>query len=138
MPQTEKDLGRQIAVHGIGPAYQQRAIVIALLSFLFFLAMMFAFYLRQSMLYFLLASGFLIVYLVTMFSWLMIRRNAVRIHENGLEFKRKRVMWTEMESLERSPDGGLKLNSRHGGSLVISPSYQELERIAAFVSSKVN
>ena len=52
----------------------QRAAFIAVLSFLFFLAMMFAFYIRQSMLYFLLATGFLIVYLVTMVSFVRLRR----------------------------------------------------------------
>jgi hypothetical protein len=54
----------------------QRAAFIAILSFLFFLAMMFAFYIRQSMLYFLLATGFLIVYLVTMVSFVRLRRKS--------------------------------------------------------------
>src|SRR5437773_12397915 len=44
------------------PAQVQRAVFIAVLSFLFFLAMMIVFYIRQSMLYFLLATAFLIVY----------------------------------------------------------------------------
>lgn len=56
------------------PGQIQRAVFIAVLSFLFFLAMMFAFYLRQSMLYFLLATGFLIVYIVTMISFVRLRR----------------------------------------------------------------
>ena len=58
----------------VPPAHIQRAVFIAVLSFLFFLAMMFAFYIRQSMLYFLLASGFLIVYIVTMISFVRLRR----------------------------------------------------------------
>ena len=56
------------------PAHLQRAVFIAVLSFLFFLAMMMMFYLRQSMLYFLLASAFLIVYIVTMISFVRMRR----------------------------------------------------------------
>jgi len=52
----------------------QRAAFIGVLSFLFFLAMVFAFYIRQSMLYFLLATGFLIVYLVTMVSFVRLRK----------------------------------------------------------------
>lgn len=138
MQQTVKDLGRVVAVHPVAAAYQQRAVFIALLSFLFFLGMMFAFYLRQSMLYFLLSTAFLIVYLVTMFSWLRIRRNAVTIYENGLGLKRQKLMWTELRSLERSADGGLKLNTINDGTLIISPSYQELERIAAFASSRLS
>lgn len=45
---------------------------------MFFLAMMFAFYLRQSMLYFLLATAFLIVYIVTMVSFVRMRKGIRR------------------------------------------------------------
>jgi hypothetical protein len=58
----------------IQPAQLQRAVFIAVLSFMFFLAMMFAFYIRQSMLYFLLATAFLILYIVTMISFFKLRR----------------------------------------------------------------
>jgi hypothetical protein len=57
------------------PAAQvQRAAFVAVLSFLFFLGMMFAFYIRQSMVYFLLATAFLIIYLVTMVSFVRLRK----------------------------------------------------------------
>ena len=52
----------------------QRAVFIAVLSFMFFLAMMLAFYIWQSMLYFLLATAFLIVYIITMISFVRMRR----------------------------------------------------------------
>jgi len=55
-------------------AQVQRAAFVAVLSFMFFLAMMFAFYIRQSMLYFLLATGFLVLYLITMASFLRLRK----------------------------------------------------------------
>jgi type IV secretory pathway VirB6-like protein len=56
------------------PAQLQRAVFIAVLSFFFFMAMMLAFYIRQSILYFLLASAFLIVYIITMISFVRMRR----------------------------------------------------------------
>ena len=62
----------------VPPAHLQRALFIAVLSFMFFLAMMFAFYLRQSMLYFLLATAFLIVYIVTMVSFVRMRKGIRR------------------------------------------------------------
>jgi membrane protein YdbS with pleckstrin-like domain len=58
----------------ISPSQLQRAIFIAVLSFLFFLAMMFAYYIRQSALYFLLATAFLLVYIMTMISFVRLRR----------------------------------------------------------------
>jgi hypothetical protein len=60
----------------VPPAQIQRAVFIAVLSFLFFLAMMLVFYIRQSMLYFLLASAFLIVYIVTMVSFVRMRKGS--------------------------------------------------------------
>jgi hypothetical protein len=62
----------------MSPAQLQRAAFIAVLSFLFFLAMMFAYYIRQSALYFLLATAFLIVYIVTMVSFVRLRRKGDR------------------------------------------------------------
>jgi hypothetical protein len=56
------------------PAQLQRAVFIVVLSFLFFLAMMAMFYIRQSVLYFLLASAFLVIYIITMISFVRMRR----------------------------------------------------------------
>jgi hypothetical protein len=62
----------------MSPAQLQRAAFVAVLSFLFFLAMMFAYYIRQSALYFLLATAFLLVYIVTMISFVRLRRKGDR------------------------------------------------------------
>ncbi len=56
------------------PDQAQRAAFIAVLSFLFFLGMMLAYYLRGSVLYFLLATAFLIVYIITMISFVRLRK----------------------------------------------------------------
>ena len=82
----------------------------AVLSFLFFLAMMFAFYIRQSLLYFLLATAFLVVYLVTMFSLFSMKRTSVRIFESGLEYRKYRLLWDA--SQRSSPTTGSQLRQR--------------------------
>ncbi len=71
-------MGNELEKTPVSPAHFQRAVFIAVLSFMFFLAMMFAFYIRQSMLYFLLATAFLILYIVTMVSILRLRRGRGR------------------------------------------------------------
>jgi hypothetical protein len=58
----------------ISSANFQRAIFLAVLSFLFFVATMLLYYIRQSMLYFLLATAFLIIYVLTMVSLFKMRR----------------------------------------------------------------
>ena len=85
MISPEKQLGRLVTIYGVQPAYMQRAVFVVILSFVFFLAMMFTFYWRQGFVYFLLASAFLLVYIVTLSSWLMQRRNLVKVYENGIE-----------------------------------------------------
>ncbi len=58
----------------MSPAHIQRVAFIAILSFLFFLGMMFVYYLRGSLLYFLLATAFLVVYVITMISFVKLRK----------------------------------------------------------------
>ena len=99
MPKEQKELGRLVAVYGTAPRDLQRAAIVAVLSFLFFLAMMFAFYVRQSLLYFLLATGFLVVYLVTMFSLFSMKRTKVRVFESGLEYRKHRLVWGEISKV---------------------------------------
>jgi uncharacterized membrane protein len=99
MQDDQKDLGRLIAVHPVAPLYVQRAIFVALLSFVFFAAMMLAFYIRQSMLYFLLATAFLFVYLITMFSWFNHRKSTVKVYERGIEYRSHTLEWTEIATV---------------------------------------
>lgn len=99
MAQTHKDLGRLEAVYGIAPAYLQRAAFMAVLSFMFFLAMMFAFYIRQSMLFFLLSTAFLIVYILTMISWVLQRKAGVELHADGFRYRKHSVLWSDIANV---------------------------------------
>src|SRR5436305_7645683 len=96
MSANQKDLGRLLSVYGVAPQHLQRAAIITVLSFLFFMGTMLMMYFRQLFLYFLLATGFLIVYLVMMFSLYSMRRAVVRLYERGLEFRKHRLLWTDI------------------------------------------
>lgn len=96
MVSREIELGRHVSTHVIAPAYVQRAVFMAVLSFMFFLTMMFAFYVRQSMLFFLLSTAFLVIYLITMFSWVMQRKANVEVYENGFKYRKNLVLWSEI------------------------------------------
>ncbi|MEQ1605486.1 MAG: hypothetical protein ABL999_11525 [Pyrinomonadaceae bacterium] len=93
MAQREIDLGRLTATHVIAPAYIQRAVFTAVLSFMFFLGMIFAAYIRPHILYVFLATAFLIVYLITMFSFVMQRKANVEIYENGFRYRKNIILW---------------------------------------------
>jgi hypothetical protein len=47
-----QELGKLKSVYGISPAYLQRAAIVAIVSFVFFLLMLVAFSLRQNIGYF--------------------------------------------------------------------------------------
>ena len=43
MPENPQKLGKLISIHGTSPAFLQRAAIVAMLSFFFFLTMLIAF-----------------------------------------------------------------------------------------------
>ncbi|MGD9562170.1 MAG: hypothetical protein AB7F88_08110 [Pyrinomonadaceae bacterium] len=105
MPETPQDLGRLISSHSTSPAYLQRAAIVAVISFVFFLATLGAFYIRQQIGYFLLSTAFLIVYLFTLIGWVMQKRNVVTLYEKGLKYKSFHAAWHEIAYVNTSPDG---------------------------------
>ena len=121
MASKEKDLGRLVSVHVIAPAYVQRAVVIAVFSFMFFLAMMFAFYVRQHVLYFFLSTAFLIVYLITMFSFVMQRKANVNVYEHGFKYRKNIVLWDEITNV--SEKGEVSINN--GKAVAVSQTISD-------------
>jgi len=71
----------------------QRAVFIAVLSFVFFLATMVIYYLRANLLYFLLATAFLLIYLAMMVSIILQRKSVAEVFENGLRYKGRELTW---------------------------------------------
>jgi len=134
---ADQNLGRIVAVYGVQPAYLQRAIFVVILSFAFFLGMMFGFYYFQNFVYFLLASAFLLVYIVTLSSWLMQRRNLVKIYENGIEFRKHSYLWAEIESIAAGEPRGLDLKLKQGGKFNIPDNISQLDDIVRAVKRRI-
>ena len=99
MPPSGKDLGRSIAVYGPAPAFLQRAVFLTVLSFLFFVGTMFIYYIRQGFVYFILASAFLVLYVISLMSFVAQRKNTLVIHQHGIEFKKDKILWTDVKSV---------------------------------------
>ena len=108
MPPFRSDLGKVVAVYGPAPVFLQRAIFLTVLSFLFFLGMMFVFYVRQGFVYFILASAFLVIYVLSLISFVGQRKNVLKVYENGIEFKKVSAAWNEIQSV--SDEGVVFLN----------------------------
>jgi hypothetical protein len=99
MTQQTLKLGKLERVHGISPASLQRALILIILSFIFFLAMLIAFSIRQQIGYFILATAFLIVKLFTLFGWMMQRKKAVLLYENGLVLGKQVCFYRDIENI---------------------------------------
>jgi hypothetical protein len=116
--ESSTDLGRLMSRHTTSPAHLQRAAVVCVVSFVFFLAMLVVFYVRQQMGYFLLSTGFLVVYVFTLIGWLMQKRNVVAVHENGLKHKRFQAGWDEIESIKVNAEGLLLTKDKREKTLI--------------------
>lgn len=131
-------LGKLIAVHAVSPVHQQRAAVVAGLSFLFFLATMFLVYVRGHFGYFLLSSAFLVVFIFTMIGWWMQRRNVVEVFDRGLTFRKYAAKWIEVTSVHRDRDGTLRLTKDDKNTITIPKTIHALDDLEAYVRNRSN
>ena len=131
--EIKKNLGKLIAVHGLSPAHIQRAVFITVLSFVFFLGTMAAYYVRQEMLYFLLSSAFLVVYIITLFSWIAQRKTVLEIFEKGVAYRKFSAKWDEIGDIR--PDGTIVL--KDDKQIAVSSAIHELDRAISFIKSRI-
>jgi hypothetical protein len=124
------ELGKLISVHGISPVYLQRAAIVAVLSFLFFMAGILFFYIQQTIGYFILATGFLVVYIFTMVGWVMQKKNVVSVFENGITYRKFASTWDELKSVNSTSDAGITLTKTDGESVLIGKSLADVDKLA--------
>ena len=136
---AERDLGKLESVHGIAPAFLQRAAIIALISFIFFLAMIFAFSLRQNIGYFLLAAAFLVVQLFTLTGWIMQKRAELRLYENGFTYKKHACRWSEIESLtvkKGNYSSSYEIKKKTDEKIVLTDAIHNIESVIKKIEAK--
>lgn len=128
-------LGKLIAVYRTSPLLLQQAAIVTALSFLFFFVA-FVFYLVwQTFLYFVLATGFLVVQVFTMIGWWMQRRNVVKIHDRGIAYRNWSAVWPDITVIERTTSG-LVLTNSESKSTTIGNAINGLDGIEAILRAK--
>lgn len=137
---SEQNLGKLINTYGIAPAYLQRAVIVAVLSFLFFLTTLVMFSMWRNFLYFFLSTAFLLVYLATMFGWLMVRKNLLKIYENGFTYRKFSARWDEIDSWTKSDwkDGKItfEIRKKKGEKIALTESIYGVEQALKFIEAK--
>ena len=140
MSENTTTLGRLRAVYGTSPALLQRAAIIAVVSFIFFLAMLIAFSLRQNIGYFILATAFLIVQLFTLFGWITQRKNELKIYDHGFVYRKKTCLWSEISSVRAQEKNGTKIGGeiikQSGEKILLTESLGNIAEIIAQIESK--
>ena len=134
-----------MSIHGISPAFLQRAVIVTILSFLFFLATMIGVYASQKFAYFLLSTAFLIVNIFTMFGLLMARKNVLKVYENGFAYKNFKARWDEIEKIEVKiihrpfSDGkiGYKVIKTSDEEIVLNETIHEINKVIEKIDSKL-
>ena len=137
MTKPNENLGRIVTIHGVQPAYLQRAVFVVVLSFLFFLGTMVIFYLQQGFIYFILSTAFLVIYLVTMTSWVLQRRNVVKLYENGIEYRKHSCLWNEIESISAGDANTVEVTTKAGGNFTIPNTISGLDQIVRTIRVSV-
>ena len=132
-PPTKKDLGARISSHGASPVFLQRAAIVAILSFLFFLITLIFFYIQKQFMYFILSTAFLVIYVFTMIGWVLQKRNMVSLYENGIAKRGFQATWDEIKSVKVEADSGITLTKLDGSSLVIGKTTAEINRLALII-----
>lgn len=136
--QTAK-LGKLESVHSIAPVYLQRALVVIVLSFIFFLAMLIAFSLRQQVGYFLLATAFLIVKLFTLFSFMSQRKKVMRLYENGLVLGKQICFYNEIKEISLKQAGKNKgeIIKTDGEKIVLPEAIHNIHAVMEKIDEKI-
>jgi magnesium-transporting ATPase (P-type) len=130
-------LGKLVSIHPVSPAFLQRGVIISVLSFLFFLGTMFAFYVSRNPLYFLLSTAFLIVYIATMFSWISVRKHVLILYEKGFQYENFLARWDEIDKLDikvtsrffSNPKIECKLQKKNGEKVVLTESISRINEV---------
>ena len=140
-----ENLGKLKSVHGISPVFKQRAFILAVVSFVFFTAMIAAYSIRRSFVFILMGTAFLVVELFTLFGWLGQKNAEFRLFENGFSYKKFVCTWDEIESIDVKAEshliGGAKINclvrKAGGQEIVLTEVIEDLEIIVKIIDGKM-
>jgi hypothetical protein len=146
MSVNEKQLGALVRIYGIAPASLQRAAIVAIVSFVFFLLMLVVFSLRQNVGYFLLATAFLIVQLFTLFGFFAAKRTVFKQFVNGFTYKKHVCLWDEIDSIDMHEEskliGGTKINCEikktNGEKIVLTEAIFGIESIVEKARAEIS
>jgi hypothetical protein len=132
---SARDLGKLVSVHGTSAAYLQRAAIVVVMAFVFFLVTLILYNLWGDIVYLLMAAAFLILHPFTLVGWWMQKRNVVRLYENGVEFRKFNATWDEISRVEAKTDTGVRITKIGGETVTLGRSVSEIGKVARVIKA---
>lgn len=134
MSESSENLGKVVSIHGVAPVHMQRAAIVAVLSFIFFLAMLVVFSLRRQVGFFILATAFMVVEIFTVLGIFAHRRTLLKIFENGLSYKKQKCAWPEVLEVKKGKEYEIVL--RDGEKIVLPGTIHEIDKIVPLIEAR--
>ncbi len=133
----KQDLGKLLQIYPISPIFLQRAAIVAVVSFIFFLVMLIAFSIRQNIGYFLLATAFLVVEIFTLIGWYLQRGAEFKIFEKGFSYKKQHELWSNIGSISPSSKNKFEVIKKDGSKFFLTEIIDGVDEVARHVGSEV-
>jgi hypothetical protein len=76
-----------------------------------------------------------------MFGWLMMRKNILKIYENGLTYRKFTAHWNEIAAVESNGKNGkinCEIRKAKGEKITLTDSIYEVEKAVKLIKIKVN
>lgn len=129
--------GRLIGRFSVSPLFLQRSAVIAVLSFFFFLAMLVGFAVRSHFGYLILAAAFLVLHIFSLAGLWMVRTKSISIFQNGLEFRRRFIPWSDLQSGNFPANGPGMLCLKTGEEILLPANIDRADLLAEYINSRL-
>jgi ABC-type bacteriocin/lantibiotic exporter with double-glycine peptidase domain len=99
----------------------------------FFIITLLFFYIQQELMFFVMSTAFLVIYILTMLSWVMQKRNTVSIYENGIKYRKFSSTWDEIKSVAADAKSGITIVKLSGERAVIGDAISGVNEIASTI-----
>lgn len=132
--ESSRNLGKLVSLHAVAPIHVQRAAIVAVLSFIFFLAMLVMLSYRQHFGYFILAGAFMAVEIFTLLGIFSHRRNVLKVFGKGISYKKRSLSWDEIDTINKT--GGYEIVGTDGEKISLPETIYELDKVIRMIESR--
>ena len=73
-----------------------------------------------------------------MFGWLMLRKNSLKIYENGISYKKFKAHWEDIKEIVSADKKSYEIRKINGETIILTDAIQGLEQIIAEIKTRIS